>query len=296
MHLTVNSLNSLAEILREAKPLYAECHSIINDLPKGGGASQAPRPSTMQTRIKETTHRSQPGNGNQFYASRSKGLPTPESDGQGSVNPAIEARNSKPGIVGLQTSTKAHSVSETSITVQRAELSGNTLIVHIVGGDAGGARRFNGAQPEDGADDETTGMTPDDTIAAANRPESVLRLAEGIKIPASEPPTQPHRAGTSRAPKPRTIPGCGKPLSASPVLLARYDRGDLYKKVWTLPMQQVAKEYGVSDVAIGKTCRKLQIPVPGTGYWAKKAANRPVELRPPLPELPAGTKTCPNVG
>jgi hypothetical protein len=58
--------------------------------------------------------------------------------------------------------------------------------------------------------------------------------------------------------------------------MARYDREDLYEKVWTLTMQKAAKEYGVSDVALGKTCRKLHIPVPGRGYWNKMAANQPV--------------------
>jgi hypothetical protein len=65
----------------------------------------------------------------------------------------------------------------------------------------------------------------------------------------------------------------------------RYDREELYEKVWQRPMRILAKEYGVSDVALAKTCRKLHVPVPGRGYWAKKAANRPVEDRPPLPQV-----------
>jgi hypothetical protein len=59
----------------------------------------------------------------------------------------------------------------------------------------------------------------------------------------------------------------------------------IYKKVWKVAMREFAKEYGVSDVAMGKTCRKLQIPIPGRGYWNKKAANLPVEPRPPLPKV-----------
>ena len=76
--------------------------------------------------------------------------------------------------------------------------------------------------------------------------------------------------------------------------MARYNREELYEKVWTLTMQKVAKEYGVSDVAIGKVCRKLYIPVPGTGYWNKKAANQPVEPRPPLPVIQ--TRSQPSEG
>jgi beta-xylosidase len=34
--------------------------------------------------------------------------------------------------------------------------------------------------------------------------------------------------------------------------------------------RKVAEEYGVSGAAIAKVCRKLEVPVPGRGYWAKK--------------------------
>jgi hypothetical protein len=50
-------------------------------------------------------------------------------------------------------------------------------------------------------------------------------------------------------------------------------------------MQKLAKEYGVSDVALSKTCRKLLVPVPGRGFWAKKAAGATLAKRPPLPFL-----------
>jgi hypothetical protein len=50
-------------------------------------------------------------------------------------------------------------------------------------------------------------------------------------------------------------------------------------------MLDVAKQYGVSDVALTKTCRKLLIPLPGRGYWAKRRAGRRVRKRPPLPPV-----------
>jgi len=68
-------------------------------------------------------------------------------------------------------------------------------------------------------------------------------------------------------------------------LLARYSREKLHEEVWSQPVQRVAKRYGVSDVALAKTCRKLKIPLPRRGYWAKKAAGKHVEPRPPLPSL-----------
>jgi hypothetical protein len=63
---------------------------------------------------------------------------------------------------------------------------------------------------------------------------------------------------------------------------ARYDREELYEKVWAEPIQKVAK-YRVSDVALAKACRKRKIPLPGRGYWAKKTAGKPVPNPPPPP-------------
>jgi len=50
---------------------------------------------------------------------------------------------------------------------------------------------------------------------------------------------------------------------------SKWDRQELYEKVWQLPLRKLAAEYGVSDVALGKVCRKLQIPLPGHGHWTK---------------------------
>jgi hypothetical protein len=50
-------------------------------------------------------------------------------------------------------------------------------------------------------------------------------------------------------------------------------------------MQKLAKEYGVSHVALSKTCRKLLVSVPGRGFWAKKAAGATLARGPPLPSL-----------
>ncbi|MGF1632107.1 MAG: hypothetical protein ACFCUT_21745 [Kiloniellaceae bacterium] len=41
-------------------------------------------------------------------------------------------------------------------------------------------------------------------------------------------------------------------------------------------MAKVAASYGISDVALKKICDKHRIPVPGRGYWAKKAAGKKV--------------------
>ena len=46
-------------------------------------------------------------------------------------------------------------------------------------------------------------------------------------------------------------------------------RTDLYQKVWSTPLQKLAKAFGVSDVGLAKVCRRHQIPLPGRGYWAR---------------------------
>jgi len=63
-----------------------------------------------------------------------------------------------------------------------------------------------------------------------------------------------------------------------------WNRDELYEDVWNQPLTALVPKYGVSAVAIGKTCRKLQVPLPGRGYWAKKAHGHAV-TRKPLPKL-----------
>ena len=65
----------------------------------------------------------------------------------------------------------------------------------------------------------------------------------------------------------------------------RLTREDLYDKVWAEPMRTLARHYGLSDVGLAKTCKRLRVPVPGRGYWAKKAAGHTLKPK-PLPPLP----------
>lgn len=66
-----------------------------------------------------------------------------------------------------------------------------------------------------------------------------------------------------------------------------YNRAKLYQEVWSEPTRSIAKRYEISDVALAKMCRKLNIPLPGRGYWAKVAAGQK-PLRQPLPKLARG--------
>jgi hypothetical protein len=46
---------------------------------------------------------------------------------------------------------------------------------------------------------------------------------------------------------------------------------------------ELARDFGISDVALAKRLRKLGVPVPGRSYWARVAAgqkpHRPALLR-----------------
>jgi hypothetical protein len=63
-----------------------------------------------------------------------------------------------------------------------------------------------------------------------------------------------------------------------------WNREELYREIWNEPMSKLSKKYGVSGVMLGKVCRKLNVPVPGRGYWARKAFGHPVEVT-PLPRI-----------
>lgn len=62
-----------------------------------------------------------------------------------------------------------------------------------------------------------------------------------------------------------------------------FSRQELFDRVWAAPMLQIAKDIGISDVALGKACRRARIPVPGRGYWAKPVNSRS------KPELPSNS-------
>lgn len=61
-------------------------------------------------------------------------------------------------------------------------------------------------------------------------------------------------------------------------------REQLYDLVWSKPTIHLAKEFGISDVAIAKICKKLNVPKPAPGYWARLEAGKPCE-RPALPKV-----------
>jgi len=65
-----------------------------------------------------------------------------------------------------------------------------------------------------------------------------------------------------------------------------YGREELFDLIWSKPIQQLAKEFGMSDVAMAKKCKAVGIPRPGRGYWAKIEAG----MKARKPKLPKATR------
>jgi len=60
----------------------------------------------------------------------------------------------------------------------------------------------------------------------------------------------------------------------------RIEREDLHKQVWSKSIVELAKDYGISDVGFRKICKRLDVPTPPKGYWARKYRKGPPELPP----------------
>jgi hypothetical protein len=64
-------------------------------------------------------------------------------------------------------------------------------------------------------------------------------------------------------------------------------RTKLYDLVWSEPMRSLSARFGISDVALKKTCVRAEIPTPDRGYWAKKEAGKET-IQVALPMRPPG--------
>lgn len=68
-------------------------------------------------------------------------------------------------------------------------------------------------------------------------------------------------------------------------------REGLYEQVWEKPTSQLAKDFNISDSAIAKWCRKMEVPKPPRGYWAKKQSYVRVKQTPLKPLSLKGTSS-----
>ncbi len=92
-----------------------------------------------------------------------------------------------------------------------------------------------------------------------------------------------------RSAKPKALSNQCETSATDPVhSCSAWNRVELYNEVWDQPLVKLSRKYGISDVRLGKVCRKLPIPHPGRGYWAKRAVGQTVE-QVPLPEFKDAT-------
>lgn len=70
-----------------------------------------------------------------------------------------------------------------------------------------------------------------------------------------------------------------------------FTREEIYKLVWAKPVLAVARDIGISDVALSKACRKIGVPLPWRGYWAAIKSGRRTKV-PPLPTASSGQSTA----
>jgi hypothetical protein len=130
-----------------------------------------------------------------------------------------------------------------------------------------------------------------------NPKDSVVSLVKVVKTTVSAPAISKPSKGTQKniAEEPALPMPQDNKIKTSPVPEAHdpvetyeqygqthniYNREKLYQEVWQKPVTEVAKRYKVSDVAIHKVCKSLNIPTPGVGYWAKVKAGKPVQQAP----------------
>jgi hypothetical protein len=64
-------------------------------------------------------------------------------------------------------------------------------------------------------------------------------------------------------------------------------REKLYEEVWAEPMTKVAARYNVSSSFLARVCKRLNVPRPERGHWAKLAVGK-ASPKPDLPEAGPG--------
>jgi len=61
-------------------------------------------------------------------------------------------------------------------------------------------------------------------------------------------------------------------------------RKELHELVWSKPVMDISKEFGISDRGLGKVCERYDIPKPPRGYWQKLSAGEKIKI-PKLPKI-----------
>lgn len=145
---------------------------------------------------------------------------------------------------------------------------------------------------------------PEILVGLANAPNMRARMRKVGFIPPGK--SDPHRYDRPRPTRAREVLSkfgieLPKPAKAAPHIPRtvyiggrrpncreiKLDRAMLFERVWAEPVAKLAEAWGISGPGLAKACRRLQIPVPPRGYWAKVQAGQRVR-RPRLLKLPPG--------
>jgi hypothetical protein len=94
------------------------------------------------------------------------------------------------------------------------------------------------------------------------------------------------REAVEKSIAPKADPEGVKSAANGPTVI-QFTRRELYDAVWSKSCQKLAADLGISDVGLAKTCKRMGIPRPSLGYWARVAAGEKVP-KTPLPEPQAG--------
>jgi len=143
---------------------------------------------------------------------------------------------------------------------------------------------------------------PDRDGSAMGSPTDALGTQPRLKasdIPEGQPAKSLHPDRPSEIPPDRSSFPMPSIPTISRNLLKRYDREDIYDRVWRKPVWQVANDLGITEHALCNACIKLYIPTPPRGYWNLKESNRNSIERHLLPDIasligpePAKAKTA----
>ena len=58
--------------------------------------------------------------------------------------------------------------------------------------------------------------------------------------------------------------------------IVRVPRQTLYDNVWTEPIENVGKRYGLTEHTIRDMCRRYDIPMPDWGCWERLRIETPI--------------------
>ena len=118
--------------------------------------------------------------------------------------------------------------------------------------------------------------------------ELLAQIAEAPKIPAAV-----RRWAKDAVAKPQRPAVLSTSFEGPGGVQLSYSREQIYELVWSEPIMSLSKKFGISDTAIRKRCKSMNIPIPPRGHWQKVKHQKPVRT-PPLPQLRPGEPIAPR--